>query len=653
MSTDKLDLQSPDLVNENIEKIATLFPNCVTEGADGKSIDFDLLKQELSHSVVEGNKERYRLEWPGKKEAIVTANLPTTKTLRPVREDSVDFDNTENIYIEGDNLEVLKLLQESYLGKIKMIYIDPPYNTGKDFVYKDNFTKDTQEELLESGQKNEYNERLVVNPETAGRYHSDWLSMIYPRLKLARNLLTQDGVIFISIDDNESHNLRKICDEIFGEQNFIVSIAVQLNPRGRHLDNFVAKTHESILIFAKDAARDTTMTGIEKSGDMEGEYNMEDTRGSFRVLGLRNRNQAFNPITRPKLFYPLYVNPNTNLVSINEDSLFTEQVWPTTTEGTQTCWTWGKEKVVTDNKLLIGMLVNGSWQIFRKDYLFDLNGNKALTLVKSLWIDKEINNDYGKKAIKELFNNNVMDFPKAPVLISKLIKSGLINDDEIVLDFFSGSATTAQSILELNAEDMGIRKFIMVQIPQIIDENHIAFSEGIKTISQLGLERIKRVSTKIKEEKSQKAKNDGLFAEFNDSQDYGFRVYRLEDSNMQDIYYKPQDYTQSSLDLFADNVKADRTSDDLLAQVMLDWGLPLSLKIEIKEISGKQVFKVAKNSLFACFDNGIDEDFAKELASENPLRVVFKDNAFKDDTAKTNVKQLLKQLSPNTEMKVI
>ena len=653
MSTDKLDLQSPDLVNENIEKIATLFPNCVTEGADGKSIDFDLLKQELSHSVVEGNKERYRLEWPGKKEAIVTANLPTTKTLRPVREDSVDFDNTENIYIEGDNLEVLKLLQESYLGKIKMIYIDPPYNTGKDFVYKDNFTKDTQEELLESGQKNEYNERLVVNPETAGRYHSDWLSMIYPRLKLARNLLTQDGVIFISIDDNESHNLRKICDEIFGEQNFIVSIAVQLNPRGRHLDNFVAKTHESILIFAKDAARDTTMTGIEKSGDMEGEYNMEDTRGSFRVLGLRNRNQAFNPITRPKLFYPLYVNPNTNLVSINEDSLFTEQVWPTTTEGTQTCWTWGKEKVVTDNKLLIGMLVNGSWQIFRKDYLFDLNGNKALTLVKSLWIDKEINNDYGKKAIKELFNNNVMDFPKAPVLISKLIKSGLINDDEIVLDFFSGSATTAQSILELNAEDMGIRKFIMVQIPQIIDENHIAFSEGIKTISQLGLERIKRVSTKIKEEKSQKAKNDGLFAEFNDSQDYGFRVYRLEDSNMQDIYYKPQDYTQSSLDLFADNVKADRTSDDLLAQVMLDWGLPLSLRIETKEILGKQVFMVAENSLFACFDSGIDEDFAKELASEVPLRVVFKDSAFKDDTAKTNVKQLLKQLSPNTEMKVI
>ena len=653
MSTDKLDLQSPDLVNENIEKIASLFPNCVTEGADGKSIDFDLLKQELSYAVVEGNKERYRLEWPGKKEAIVTANLPTTKTLRPVREDSVDFDNTENIYIEGDNLEVLKLLQESYLGKIKMIYIDPPYNTGKDFVYKDNFTKDTQEELLESGQKNEYNERLVVNPETAGRYHSDWLSMIYPRLKLARNLLTQDGVIFISIDDNESHNLRKICDEIFGEQNFIVSLAVQLNPRGRHLDNFVAKTHESILIFAKDAARDTTMTGIEKSGDMEGEYNMEDTRGSFRVLGLRNRNQAFNPITRPKLFYPLYVNPNTNLVSINEDSLFTEQVWPTTTEGTQTCWTWGKEKVVTDNKLLIGMLVNGFWQIFRKDYLFDLNGNKALTLVKSLWIDKEINNDYGKKAIKELFNNNVMDFPKAPVLISKLIKSGLINDDEIVLDFFSGSATTAQSILELNAEDMGIRKFIMVQIPQIIDENHIAFSEGIKTISQLGLERIKRVSTKIKEEKSQKAKNDGLFAEFNDSQDYGFRVYRLDESNMQDVYYKPQDFVQTSLDLCADNVKADRTSDDLLAQVMLDWGLPLSLRIETKEILGKQVFMVAENSLFACFDEGIDEDFAKELASEVPLRVVFKDSAFKDDTAKTNVKQLLKQLSPNTEMKVI
>lgn len=640
MSIEKLDLQSPDLVNQNFEKLAVLFPNCVTESAEGKVIDFDLLKQELSHVVVDGHKERYRLEWPGKREAIVTANLPTNKTLRPVREDSVDFNTTENLYIEGDNLEVLKLLQESYLGKIKMIYIDPPYNTGKDFVYKDNFTQSSEEYNIESGQKDEYSQRLVVNPDTAGRYHSDWLTMMYPRLKLARNLLTEDGVIFISIDDNELHNLKKICDEIFGEQNFIVSLAVQLNPRGRHLDNFVARTHEAVLIYGRDAARDSTMTGIEKSGDMEGEYNLSDDRGAHRILGLRNRNQAFNPRTRPKLFYPLYINPIDKKVSTKKDELYYEEVFPITSEGVETCWTWGKDKITKENHLLTGVLVNNSWQVFRKDYLFDESGNKALTLVKSLWVDKDINNDYGKKAIKSLFDKNVMDFPKSPDLIIKLIKSGVIKTNEIILDFFSGSGTTAQSVMQLNAEDNGKRKFIMVQLPQTIDENHVAYNDGLKFITDLGKERIKRASNKIKEET-------------NASIDYGFRVYRLDESNMQDVYYKPQDYNQGNLDLFADNVKPDRTADDLLAQVMLDWGLPLSSKIEQSTINGKQLFKVSENSLYACFDKGIDEDFAKVIAKDAPLRIVFRDNSFKDDTAKTNVKQLLKQLSPETEMKVI
>ncbi len=680
MSIEKLDLQSPDLVNQNFEKLAVLFPNCVTESADGKAIDFDLLKQELNDAVVEGTKERYRLEWPGKREAIVTANLPTNKTLRPVREDSVNFDSTENLYIEGDNLEVLKLLQESYLGKIKMIYIDPPYNTGKDFVYKDNFTQDNEEYKVESGQKNEYGQRLVVNPDTAGRYHSDWLTMMYPRLKLARNLLTEDGVIFISIDDNELHNLKKICDEIFGEQNFIVSLAVQLNPRGRHLDNFVARTHEAVLIYGRDAARASSMTGIEKSGDMEGEYNLSDNRGPYRVLGLRNRNQAFNPQTRPKLFYPLYINPIDKKVSLKKDELYSEKALPITSEGIETCWTWGKDKVTKESHLLTGMLVNNNWQVFRKDYLFDESGNKALTLVKSLWIDKDINNDYGKKAIKSLFNKNVMDFPKSPDLIAKLIKSGVIQKDEIILDFFSGSGTTAQSVMQLNAEDNGNRKFIMVQVPQTIDENHVAYKDGFKSITDLGKERIRRAGNQIVSERilvlnDKKSKLDkmlesqlsmdgdekleGLEAEINDLQvmvnnlDIGFRVYQLADSNMQDVFYKPQDYTQANLDLFADNVKPDRTADDLLAQVMLDWGLPLSSKIEQSTVNGKQLFKVSENSLYACFDKGIDEDFAKVIAKDAPLRIVFRDNGFKDDTAKTNVKQLLKQLSPETEMKVI
>jgi adenine-specific DNA-methyltransferase len=544
MIIDKLDLRSPDLVTANIEKLAAMFPNCVTETANGKSIDFDLLKQELNHAVVEGNKERYRLEWPGKKEAIVTANLPTTKTLRPVREQSVDFDNTENLYIEGDNLEVLKLLQESYLGKIKMIYIDPPYNTGKNFVYNDKFTQSKDEYLTQSGQRNEFDQRLFVNAEAAGRYHSAWLTMMYPRLKLARNLLKDDGVIFISIDDNEVHNLRKICDEIFGEQNFIVSLAVQLNPRGRHLDNFVARTHEAVLIYAKDAAMDSSMTGIQKSGDMEGEYNQTDDRGAFRILGLRNRNQAFNPRTRPKLYYPLFVNPDNRKVALKRDEKYSEEVLPVTAKGVQTCWTWGKDKVAKENHLLTGVLVNDAWQVFRKDYLYDENGNKALTLVKSLWIDKEINNDYGKKAIKALFDKNLMDFPKSPELISKLVKCGIIADDDIVLDFFSGSATTAQSVLEVNAEDTGKRKFIMVQLDEIIDENHAAFKEGYKTISALGMARIQKAAEKIKEETG---------AEI----DYGFRVYTLADSNMQDIYYRPNEHQQSESDLFADNVKPD------------------------------------------------------------------------------------------------
>lgn len=648
----KLDLQSTDITSINIEKIAALFPHCVTETAEGKKIDFDLLKQELSTEIVEGNKERYRLEWPGKREAIVTANLPTNNTLRPVREDSVDFDTTENIYIEGDNLEVLKLLQESYLNKIKMIYIDPPYNTGKDFVYKDNFAIDSEQWKIDN-ELNEYGQRLVANPETSGRYHSDWLSMMYPRLKLARNLLTEDGVIFISIDDNEMYNLKKISDEIFGEGNFIVSLSVQLNPRGRHLDNFVARTHEYVLIYAKDAVRSSTMSGIEKSGDMEGEYKLNDERGAYRIIGLRNRNQSFNPITRPLLYYPLYVDPVSLTVSTSEDNNHSEQVEPITSEGVKTCWTWGKQKVINENNLLTGVLVNNQWQVFRKDYLYNESGEKALTLVKSLWIDKEINNDYGKKSIKNLFDKSIMDFPKSVDLISKIIRSGNANSNEIILDFFSGSATTAHAVMQLNAEDQGNRKYIMVQLPEATEEKSEAYKAGYKNICEIGKERIRRAAKKINEEKAEKAKKDGLFADFKDEQDYGFRVYRLDSSNMQDVYYKPQDYKQEQLDIFADNVKPDRSAEDLVAQIMLDWGLELSLPIERKTIAGKEVFAVAGDSLYCCFDKGIDEAFAKEVAKEKPLRIVFRDRGFKDDTAKENVKQLLKQLAPQSEMKVI
>jgi len=640
MNPDKLDLQSLDLVKENIEKLATLFPNCITEGFDGKSIDFDLLKQELSYAVVEGNKERYRLEWPGKKEAIVTANLPTTKTLRPVREDSVDFDNTENIYIEGDNLEVLKLLQESYLSKIKMIYIDPPYNTGKDFVYKDNFAKDIQDELLESGQKDEYNRKLVVNPETAGRYHSDWLTMMYPRLKLARNLLTDDGVIFISIDDNEVHNLRKISDEIFGEINFISSITIitGANQAGEGVN--IQKNTEICIVYSK-SIDNLVINRVDKANN------------SFR-----NLNDAPTPLeTRKDMGYTVYYNPiskdfipvfdyNKDKISLNTEELVYENddkliksgylpIRPGVRNRKLHRWRWGFDTFIERKNEIV---IEEHQNYYRVGFIQDgYNPPKNY-----------LNFGGGSSEIKVLFDGNqYFDYPKSIKYIQYLLQLGTFNKDEIILDFFSGSATTAHSIMNLNAEDAtsgseksGNRKFIMVQVPEKIDENSEAFIAGYKNICEIGKERIRRAAKKIKEETN---------AEI----DYGFRVYRLDESNMQDVYYKPQDYTQSSLDLFADNVKADRNSDDLLAQVMLDWGLPLSLKIETKEIRGKQVFMVAENSLFACFDKGIDEDFAKELASEKPLRVVFKDNAFKDDTAKTNVKQLLKQLSPNTEMKVI
>ncbi len=689
---DKLDMKSIDWVNENCKFIAERFPNCVTETAEGIKIDFDLLHQELSADIVEGNKERYRLEWPGKREAIVTANIPTTKTLRPVREDSVDFDNTENLYIEGDNLEVLKLLQESYLGKIKMIYIDPPYNTGKDFVYKDNFRKETQEELLESGQKDEYNQRLVANPETSGRYHSDWLSMMYPRLKLARNLLTQDGCIFISIDDHEGHNLRKMCDEIFGDTQFESQIIPIVNPGGRDYKQ-VAVTNEYILLYSK--TNELVLNEMPK----EMVFKFSDSKGGYIFRELRNRNPKFHRGNRPNLFYPFFVDP-TNLqdgyctVSLERDSKHTVEVKPYNSKGKESVWRWGKEKASNaialgnhdKSQILAKQKSDGNWNIYEKN-------RRSTTKVKSVWAETEMRTENGTRTIRELFDTTLFDHPKPIDLIKRCVLIGT-NEDDLVLDFFAGSSSTAHAVLSLNAEldNQAYRNFIMVQLSEEINPDSEAFAFGYKNICELGKERIRRAAKAIvKEQQSiieghqaelakkekELSKLSGqliidddpkaikLKKEIEDLQstiddltrrieqlDTGFRVYRLDSSNMQDVYYKPQEYQQSDMDLFADNVKPDRTADDLLAQVMLDWGLPLSLKIEQVEVSGKKVFKVAENSLYACFDSGIDEDFAKAIAKDKPLRIVFKDSGFKDDTAKVNVKQLLKQLSPETEMKV-
>ena len=586
MSVEKLDLTSPDLVNQNIEKLAALFPNCVTEGADGKAIDFDLLKQELNNEVIEGNKERYRLEWPGKREAIVTANLPTTKTLRPIREDSVDFDNTENLYIEGDNLEVLKLLQESYLGKIKMIYIDPPYNTGKDFVYKDNFSKDTQEELVESGQKNEYNQRLVANPETAGRYHSDWLSMMYPRLKLARNLLTQDGAIFVSIDDNELENLKKILDEIFGNINFIGQMVWKKKYIGGKHAKHLVDLHEYVLVYARDTYQLDELLMERPSGELT-KFNLEDEyikeRGKHYIRPLKS-----NLGRRDTLVYPIEL-PNGNFI--------------------ETQWMVSRntfDVLVNDGRIVFKKKRDGSYNVYRKYYEKDGGGKvKVPTLIE------DVANADAKVEIKTLFEITEgreipFDNPKPTKLLRHLINPIAKSSGDIILDFFSGSASTADAVMQLVAENAIVRNYIMVQLPQVTPKDSVARKAGFDVITDIAKERIRRAAKKINEET-------------NADIDYGFRVYRLDSSNMEDVYYKPQDYDQSNLDLFADNVKSDRTADDLLAQVMLDWGLPLSLKIEQATISGKKVFKVAENSLYACFDSGIDEEFAKAIAKDEPL----------------------------------
>lgn len=638
---EKLDMSSPDVVNQNIAKIAALFPNCITETANGKAIDFDLLKQELNHDIVEGTKERYRLEWPGKKEAIVTANLPSTKTLRPIREDSVDFDNTENVYIEGDNLEVLKLLQESYLGKVKMIYIDPPYNTGNDFIYNDDFSKDNKEFLEESGDIDEIGKRLFQNPDTSGRYHSDWISMMYPRLKLARNLLRDDGVIFISIDDNEIINLRKLCDEIFGEQSFVEQIIWKNKyGAGAKTKGFIG-VHEYILCYSK-----TNLSNLDSPLSEEDikKYNHKDekflSRGGYITQPLATTSMG----DRPNLVYPIQYND--------------EEIWPNKQ------WVWAKErlyKAIDNNEVVIKQMPDGNYSVRSKQYVKDEFGNyrkgKPISIMNGPF------NQDGTKEISGLFDGkSIFDFPK-PSSLPKYFFSFDINDvndkEAIILDFFSGSSTTAHAVMKLNSEDKGKRKFIMVQLPETISNNSQAFNAGFENICEIGKERIRRVGNNLQLElKSNKDKKDGELNldTHNDNEyilDTGFRVYRLDESNMQDVYYKPQEYQQGQLDVFADNVKPDRTADDLLAQVMLDWGLQLSLKIEILTINNKNVFNVAQNSLLACFDSNIDEDFAKEISKYKALRIVFKDSSFKDDTAKENVKQLLKQLSPETEMKVI
>lgn len=622
---EKMNLHSPHLVNQNIERIAQLFPNCVTESAEGLKIDFDQLRQELSGDIVEGGKERYRLDWPGKREAIVTSNLPTTSTLRPVRDESVDFDTTENIYIEGDNLEVLKVLQESYLNKIKMIYIDPPYNTGRDFVYRDNFSRE-EEDWKSTEYRNEACERMVVNPDGAGRYHSDWLSMMYPRLKLARNLLTEDGVIFISIDDNEVHNLRKVCDEIFGEGNFVFQIAWRRTDNQSNIGN-IAKVKEYIACYAKSGSN-VSVGKLPLSEKAKNEYRYEDKKGLFRrdILFHKTRGRHYFEVKTKSgniLNGPWMIKKEDFQKLDAEDGIY---------------WTSG-----------------GDEQPYGKIYLSESQGQ----IPNDFWGIEYGTNQRASLEVEALLEQRLFDFPKPISLLKYLLNIGSAKDS-LILDFFSGSATTAHAVMQLNAEDGGNRKYILVQLPEETDEKSEAYKAGYKTIAEIGKERIRRAAAQIRAEQDANngAKEDDLFSQQEavaeqSNLDLGFRVYKLDSSNMKDVYYSPAGFNQEQLDIFADNIKDDRTDEDLVAQVMLDWGLPLSLKIEQKMIAGKKVYAVADDYLYCCFDDNLDEQFAREVATHKPLRIVFRDRGFANDTAKENVKQLLKQLTPETQMRVI
>lgn len=622
---EKLDMRTPDFTDQNIQKIADLFPNCVTESKNGHAIDFDLLKQELSKNIVEGTRERYQLSWPGKAESLVNANTPINKTLRPCREESVDFDNTQNLYIEGDNLEVLKMLQETYLNKIKMIYIDPPYNTGNDFVYDDSFVADKDEFNEASGHKDAEGNRLFSaekyrkNSSDKGRYHSDWLSMMYARLKLARNLLSDDGLIFISIDDNEVSNLRKLCDEVFGEQNYRNSIVIKRGAKSvqAQFDTWdkLGVGYETILFYSKNS-----------------EYRFPKQLKELTEAKGGSWNNHWRGTDRPTMRYELFgITPSSgqwrwgherSLKAVDNYKKMLSELGKTESEiTTDEIDTWYQKREETID--LLRLSKNGKPEHYIP--------STATQLKNDVWFDFPANSS---RALTSLFGRKIFDNPKPFGLINYCLD--FVTDDALVLDFFSGSATTAQVILERNVTSGGKLKFILVQLPE--ETNDLEF----KNICEVGKERIRRAAQKIKEEHP------------NAHMDLGFRVLKVDESCMKDIYYAPDEIDQASIASLTDNIKSDRSEEDLLFQVMLDWGVDLTFKIERKEIHGQLVFFVNDDDLVACFGDEVTEDLIKELASYEPLRVVLKDSSFNgNDDLKTNTVQIFKQLSEHTQVKVI
>ena len=632
---DKLRMESPDLTAQNIDRIAALFPNCITEMLDEerstrekkvykRAINFEMLKQMLSPDVVDGD-EAYEFTWVGKKAAIVEANKPIRKTLRPCVAESKDWDTTENLYIEGDNLEVLKLLQESYLGKVKMIYIDPPYNTGNDFIYADDFKMESEEWKVESGEWSEEGDRLFKNTDTNGRFHSDWCSMIYSRLMLARNLLTDDGVIFISIDDNEQENLKKCCDEVFGARNFIAQIAWEkVHTRKNSAINF-SSSHEYILCYAKVRRN--------YSGD---------TVGFKRNLLPRDNTDAYsNPDNDPK--GPWKTDPITAHNYYAADYTITKPNGVVIKRPQDRYWAYSEDtmkRMIAENAIVWG---EGNSMPLAKRYLCDVQDG----LVPVTLFSREFAGDssQAKKQIDSLFEEckGVFDYTKPVKLITRLLQIGS-NPEDIVLDFFSGSATTAHAVIQLNAEDGGHRKFIMVQLPEKCDEASEAYKAGYKNICEIGKERIRRAGEKILKE--QLANNNSTLNSPNSKLDIGFRVLKLDDTNMKDVYYAPDDYDQRMLAGLESNIKDDRTDLDLLFGCLIDWGLPLSLPYKSEQIDGCTVHTYNDGDLIACFDANVPESVVKEIAQRRPLRAVFRDSGFASSPEKINMFEIFKLYMP-------
>ena len=585
--------------------------------------------------------EAYEFNWVGKQAARAEVLKPIKKTLRPVKEDSVNWDNTQNLYIEGDNLEVLKLLQKSYLGKVKMIYIDPPYNTGNDFVYHDDFAMSADEYAEASGSVDELGNKYIKNMDSNGRFHSDWCSMIYSRLMVARTLLSEDGVIFISIDDNEVENLRKICDEVFGESNKIAQLVIENNPRGRQSDAFFATSHEYLLCYASNIDS-ATITGMSLSEKQKAEYKYEDEIGRYRLLGLRQRGVASLREDRPEMFFPIWVNPEDSSISLTyvEDW---EEVIPKKSDGREGRWMWGKQKCINESNRLVAKLVSTrrEFDIFVKDYL-NKDGEQRTRKYKTIWSDKILNNQIGTQEVKAILGGDYMSFPKSTEYIKTIIQTGT-SSSSLILDFFSGSATTAHAVMQLNAEDGGNRQYIMVQLPEETPEDSEARKAGYNTIPDIAKERIRRAGKKIKEESPLTTAD----------LDTGFRVFRLDEGNYEDVKRSPKEFKQDQLDLFLNNIKTDRNDLDLLFGCMLDWGVQLSLPMTQEVVDGKTIYTVNDGDLVACFAENVSEDVVKAMAEKMPLRVIFRDSCFAQDADKINIYETFKQKLDWSDQEVV